>query len=412
MKIYKRTLINLLIIMILISNIFESVLPFFKYTDEIAVFIAIIYLIKDTKQNKDQLTVGICTVVLFFIGLYGTFAYKYNPSSLYIAVDIVSMLKYPVFSLVAYKILKDSNELPLTYFNLLIKFLKIFIIIALVFGIANIFVNIGMYTDYRYGLRAYNFIFSRVGDLYSFCINALMILFAHSYISKKNNMPYFVMLILIMAFTLRTRAVCYAFLFVGLYLCIFKIKNKHIIAALVILMVGLISFDQFEYYFLENANRARTLLLTSSMTVANKHIFGAGFASYGTGATINSYSELYYDLGFYRIWGLSPSYSSFLSDNYWPSIIGQYGYIGLFVNILLIVATFRLLKRHISNKGGQFLLIYFVVVMVFSSLVTSSFYSSFERLLALTVSLLMVKQNEISDSKLIKKSRRKLKCVN
>ncbi|MDR2233241.1 MAG: O-antigen ligase domain-containing protein [Tannerella sp.] len=73
--------------------------------------------------------------------------------------------------------------------------------------------------------------------------------------------------------------------------------------------------------------------------------FGCGFASFGTYYSGVYYSNIYPEYGLDGVWGLSKSYSSFISDTYYPSL-AQFGVVG--------VALFLLFWVYIVHKGLTF----------------------------------------------------------
>ena len=64
---------------------------------------------------------------------------------------------------------------------------KLAVAISTICMILNFFANIGMHTDYRYGMRAYNFLYSRVGDFYNACVLWIIILTASLYYRNSKN---------------------------------------------------------------------------------------------------------------------------------------------------------------------------------------------------------------------------------
>jgi hypothetical protein len=67
--------------------------------------------------------------------------------------------------------------------------------------------------------------------------------------------------------------------------------------------------------------------------------FGSGWATFGSAFSAEPYSPVY---GMYRmagIWGLSPDYPAFVSDTYWPMVLGQTGFFG-FAGLLLALTVF------------------------------------------------------------------------
>jgi hypothetical protein len=82
---------------------------------------------------------------------------------------------------------------------------------------------------------------------------------------------------------------------------------------------------------------ARIALYSTSVLIARDDFpFGAGLGRYGSGVSRDPYSPVYAQYGLDKIDGLSPTHSSFVSDTFWPRILGETGVIGL---VALVVFT-------------------------------------------------------------------------
>ena len=89
---------------------------------------------------------------------------------------------------------------------------------------------------------------------------------------------------------------------------------------------------------------ARVALYKTSVLIARDDFpFGAGLGRYGSGTSRNPYSPVYAEYGLDQIDGLSPQRSSFVTDTFWPRILGETGVIGLGALILFtLVLTVEL----------------------------------------------------------------------
>jgi hypothetical protein len=75
---------------------------------------------------------------------------------------------------------------------------------------------------------------------------------------------------------------------------------------------------------------ARLALIVGSVEIARDHLpLGAGLGRYGSWISREQYSDLYYQYGLSRIYGLSPQNPQFVTDTFWPQILGETGVIGL-----------------------------------------------------------------------------------
>lgn len=116
-------------------------------------------------------------------------------------------------------------------------------------------------------------------------------------------------------------------------------------------IVDVVQYTWAEYFINPDAV-ARIRLTIDSFTVAVQSFpFGAGFGRFGSAVARQTYSPLYYELGYNDVWGLGPTEESgqFLTDTFWPAIIGESGLIGAgcFVAVLVIyLRRFGHLSRH------------------------------------------------------------------
>jgi hypothetical protein len=106
-------------------------------------------------------------------------------------------------------------------------------------------------------------------------------------------------------------------------------------------------------YFSATTEAARTVMTLKSFTVAADYFpLGAGLGRYGSYPAGVHYSPLYRELGFDEVYGLQPDppNDAFLTDTFWPAVLGESGYIGAACYVAALVAVLmqgrRLYRRH------------------------------------------------------------------
>lgn len=83
----------------------------------------------------------------------------------------------------------------------------------------------------------------------------------------------------------------------------------------------------------------RLLLYVTSADIAHDYFpFGAGLGRFGSPMSKVDFSPLYAKYGLDRIWGLTPQYEDFITDTFWPQILGETGVFGLIAYLVFIVA--------------------------------------------------------------------------
>src|SRR5699024_8630698 len=90
---------------------------------------------------------------------------------------------------------------------------------------------------------------------------------------------------------------------------------------------------------------ARFALYATSFKIFGDYMpFGCGLGTFATHASRVDYSPIYGEYGIDYIWGLSKSYSAFISDTYYPSL-AEFGVVGL---VLFVLFWFYIIKKAFS----------------------------------------------------------------
>jgi hypothetical protein len=144
-----------------------------------------------------------------------------------------------------------------------------------------------------------------------------------------------------------------------------KLRAKIGFVLFPIILIGLMLFaptitDLFEtkinfYFNSENAMElARNILTYKSFEIARDYFpIGAGLGRYGSYLSKLYYSPLYYKYGLSRIWGMSKANPFFITDTFWPMIIGESGFIGLALYILIFFLILKFLYKEIKTDQDE-----------------------------------------------------------
>ena len=202
-------------------------------------------------------------------------------------------------------------------------------------------------TDTRGPFRAVKLFYSVQTVLVSVCVFLSCICLWYYDEKQKRIILPLALLCVIMFCTIRVKsmgaiaAVLLIYLFVLKDLKFISIQRKHKIwlIAFLVFAAAAIVYQVVNYYILMGVGSARAMLTLASPFVAWDHFpFGSGWGTFGSTFSAAPYSPVY---GMYRmagIWGLSPSYSAFVSDTYWPMILAQTGFFG-FAGLLLALTV-------------------------------------------------------------------------
>ena len=94
--------------------------------------------------------------------------------------------------------------------------------------------------------------------------------------------------------------------------------------------------SQLDYYISGNP---RLLLYTTSVDIARDYFpLGAGMGRYASPMSRIEFSPLYARYGLDHIWGLTPLYTAYITDTFWPHILGEVGVFGLVAYLLYVGA--------------------------------------------------------------------------
>lgn len=141
--------------------------------------------------------------------------------------------------------------------------------------------------------------------------------------------------------------------------------------------VQVVSFTEREYGTFGPLENARIALHYTSVLIARDHFpFGTGLATFGSHASRIYYSNTYVEYGLSNVWGLSPEFSGFITDTFWPMVLGEGGVISLagymlFLGFLTRVA-WRLARSRTASDDERFLGTFALFVLVGSLLESTS----------------------------------------
>ena len=339
-----------------------------KYFDEVvAVLLLVAAVAKALKKKAEKagprqtlFLPALLLALLVAIGLYGNFVGGIGARPSAIAIDIVACTKTMLALFAGSTLLEGRQGL----FRAAETESKLLMAIMVPFAIANLFFDIGMGVDPRYGLRAsFLFIFAHPTYLTSISAGFAIILFKH----KEENVFWLLLAALLSASTLRAKGIALAAVIILILMTVRtggRFTSLHALAGA--LLAAYIGYDQVIAHY-RYSGTARGELMRASLKVARDHFpIGTGFATFASNVTANpiDYSPLYYEYGISTVRGLEPG-GSWISDTFWPIILGQFGIVGLIVFLALLASLYFLLcKQHPNDRIS--------IVVFFGSLLISS----------------------------------------
>lgn len=208
----------------------------------------------------------------------------------------------------------------------------------------------------RYGLRSEQLMYTHPTVLVACCVFLIMILLSlKNYV--KGSKKYIIILLLVMCSTLRSKAFGAALAIILICYFVFVRKKKITLRTMLLFipLVVILGWDQIQYYFFSSIiqDSARYQLLTKAFEIARDMFpLGTGFATFGSYYSGVYYSSVYAAYGLSNINGLRIGASQFVSDSFWPMILGQSGYFGLLSYILAITMLLKAIQgiRKVENS--------------------------------------------------------------
>ena len=373
---------NILIITTFFILFFQNTLmgygSFFGVFDELlAVFFFLYYILFGLKKDKEKFKLFIITLILIFGVLSFNYYFKIQVHKMAIIEDIVSIFKF-IFVYLGVTVFIDKNKDKLQIkkiLNIISPILKTYLLVLTILAVLNIFYDIGMSVEIRYGIRSFSFIFGTPGHLINQMTYTLLVLYAQKIYLNKKNVLWILLVLFITISTLKTRAFILVALFIVFaYIFTYKKRKKLGVQILLIgIILLLLGYSQFEHYFLNEGTPRQRFVSGAVILVKEKFPFGTGFGTYGSSAAAKYYSPLYYKLGFANRFGMSPTDQRYLNDNYLPMIFGQFG---LFLALLFIILVFLYSKMIIYNKRTyqaeiKLITYFFIFDIIFSSIQSS-----------------------------------------
>lgn len=319
----------------------------FTYLDELATVgmavATVAKLIRDWGVGElyvrpSGIVAAIALITFVFVGLYGGALSAVQDSERAILIDVLTCVKFPLILLCSlYMLRKVSGDLM----RVIERECKVVIAIVLFFAVVNVFFNIGMGTEPRFGIRAFMFLCGHPTGLVALGVSLVLMLLR----DPERNRSWILLGLLLIASSLRSKGLVFCALTVTLLVVMRRGRKLNAFHGLLcVVLAVIIGWDQFAVSFMTEGY-ARTELTKASLEIAVDYFpWGTGFATFGSSVTADSsyYSQLYYDYGLATVWGLEPGHTNFLSDTFWPTVVGQFGVAGTAAFLVLIGSLFKL----------------------------------------------------------------------
>lgn len=387
----KMTLTVMIWILVFQSPL-EKIWDPFSYIDEFTALIGAclglydIVIVRKGRPSKEQLWMGIPLLVFVFAGLAGNLIYQYQPLKSVI-IDLYTNLKFFFAIGTGYYLFasEDWENLQKTAgwnARLITVFLFALFLLDRFFHIWP--------EQVRYGISS-AVLFYAHPSFFAGALAFLVVLLLGTY--EKKNISYIAMALLMMAFTLRSKAIASAtagaFLFCLAVILKRQIKVWHLaVLGSVCVLIGLPLI--WYYYFSVGLSSVRTWLTVCSVWIIRDYFpIGTGFGTFASSEAARNFSPVYllYDMEKYML--VSDNWRGFLSDTFWPIIFGQTGIIG---TCAFLTTLFRIGKNvwgmYQQNRYAYVSLLFSFIYLLISSTSEPAFHNAVAIPLAMMVGLL------------------------
>lgn len=365
---FEAFIILSIVIMIFQYNI-SSFFSGINYYDEIfSLVIFATYIVKNCRRlkNKQLLALGFL-IVTIFVGLLGNILYSFQKTPLAIIGDILSVTKVPMV-LIGISETLSHNQIK-HILSRLRPFFKVYIYISAIVAVyAYATQDINFFEGERYGISAYKFISHNAG-VFGYVVMGILAAytFGRKYpeTNAKSDHAFKAICLILILLTTKGPQLIFVALYIFFYLFrLGKLRWYHFLFVSLI-AISLMGY-QIDHYI--KPTEARFALTVGSVKIAKDYFpIGTGFATFGSEMSkAFDYSQVYILYGLNKIRGLNIDYAAYVTDNYWPMLIGQFGFIVASIFFVYYVKLYKQINTCSirSAEEKQVFLVLFITFMV------------------------------------------------
>ena len=381
-------LLSAIMTLFLFQTLLENYFSQASYIDEglAALFFGVFVLDLIVSGEARIRELAVCFLILWATaaGLYGNWKFGIQDTNSAIYLDIISHFKYAMLYLGVTSAVRKRRWNVAEAARIPVLLAKGYLIVLFVFGVLNIFVDLGMYGEIRYGLRNYSFVFGTPGIVTNTVLYIIMLLLLDSALHEgRPNKSFLLMAIAVLIMVIKSRSLILAATALILFesFVLEKKQDMRLRILGIAIIGGLIGYPQYQNYFVNGvtANRGtapRQLFWQGGLRLFQEYFpYGTGFGTFGSSTAATNYSQLYYILEFNTVTGMQPTNTKYLNDTFWPMIFTQLGLIGMIPYILLMIIIFYAINRNAKRSGNLY--VRFAAYLYIANVLFSSIQSSY-----------------------------------
>lgn len=380
-KSLKYYIVLICLYILIFQNLLQTYIHIFQFFDEIlALSVIPVFIITVAKNegkfrvNKRDLIMFSLLLLIFVVGIIANIKYKYQP--LKIAFSD-ALLVYKFFMVYFLSKLIMTSEFIDKYNEKYLWHIKKITLILFILSVINYIFKIWP-SEVRYGIMSNKLFYNHPTSLAAVCIFLLSCLLMSNK-EIKNVKKTIILLLILMLSTMRSKAIASAIISLLVIIYVNKCNKKISLSKLGILgVIGVfIAWSQIEfYYFTAAKGGARAELTNKAIQIAKDYFpIGTGFGTYASYFSGINYSPVYYKYQLNNVYGLSKGKTSFISDTFWPMIMGQFGMAGFISYIIIIILLFINIQKCFdrTNKGIYLAKMTCLIYLLISSTAESAF---------------------------------------
>ncbi|MCC8076495.1 MAG: hypothetical protein LIO95_11270 [Clostridiales bacterium] len=374
-----------LLVLFCVQDLLQSLIGPFRALEElVALSVVVLFFLELCQTQFTFRFQGNTLVILVFLLLFlltGGVSTLLNgsPPLSNVLSDILVWMKFPAAIAVGYLLTMHQGKAE--RYAALIRVMDVVTVCLTVLFLADLVLHI-FPSDTRSGMRAVKLFYSA----YTYC-SAVMCVICAVYFRMYEFLGDRVLLRLlplwaIMVSTLRFKAICAVFFMVFVFLII--CQQRRAFGPLMWGMLGagglLLGIRTILYYYVTLQNEsARSALSSTALQIVRDYFpLGTGFATFGSAFSAEPYSRVYELYHINHVWGISEAYHSFISDSFWPYLMGETGILGTVFYCAALVAIFWQLSRlRLVNAYAYAAALVCFIYLIISSTGESAFTNTF-----------------------------------
>lgn len=377
---------SILLFFFVFHGVLEDTIPVVNFFDEFVALLCIPLAVYDCWKSKNKAINRKLTgskraefvlLILFLLtGLLGNILYRFQPAWI-VAVSAVLSTKFFMILLSA-GYLEKYAPIDLQKQELMVEILCI--LWFLYWGVSNIL------RDYLLVPEAWD-ICAKSSLLF-----ALLIFCNHNRVWLYRVCLFLMIVMLVMSG--KEKAYGAIIVFAVLYYLIVhkRVQTKLRYILYMALPVVLLAWDKIYYYYVEGHGRyAKSVMTGTAIQIARDYFpIGTGFGTFGSTYAAKYYSPVYYLYGIAENEELGVNAKMYLTDVFWPILMGENGVLGTLLYCGLIFVLFLRIQRvFYYNKTKYLLLIYMLIFMLMTTFSEAGFMQPVVMIYALVMGLLL-----------------------